>query len=362
MRVQRNEVEEGCIVERDVMGATAYPLFPKSTVLSAIHLKMLKAFQIEELYVENVKSDGTSFTPKTITPLTEIEEMNPLEDTDLLKEYLKVVQEYKKEFISWQSGAPVNVAKVREFFLPLFTRVLEESHNMYSLIHQSTKEDYVYHHAIGVGLLSGLIARKLDYDQGSSIQIAMAGVLSDAGMAKVSPQILWKNSTLTSKEFEEVRGHTTQSYFLIKETPFLKPEAKLAIYQHHERLDGSGYPKGEEKDRIHPYGQVLAVADVFHAMSSEKPYRSKQSPFKVLEMVREDMFGKFDLQIITALTSLISDLPNGTVIRLSDGQLASVLLTKTENMTRPLVKVLNSEEIIDLEKNRKLFIETIIHS
>ena len=83
---------------------------------------------------------------------------------------------------------------------------------------------------------------------------------------------------------------------------------KLAILQHHERLDGSGYPRGDKMEQISVFSQILAVADVFHAMTSERIYRSKESPFKVIELIKEEEFGKFDIKVVQALHDLVGNL------------------------------------------------------
>ena len=97
---------------------------------------------------------------------------------------------------------------------------------------------------------------------------------------------------------------------------------KEAIYQHHERLDGSGYPNGERIGSISNFAQIIAVADVFHAMTSERLYRAKHSPFKVIEMIKEEEFGKFDAKVVQALVDIVVDLPIGTKIELSNLELA----------------------------------------
>ena len=104
----------------------------------------------------------------------------------------------------------------------------------------------------------------------------------------------------------EIKKHTIYSFQMIKDSSFLKPEMKLAIFQHHERLDGSGYPKGEKMGKyFNVYSQIIAVADVYHAMTSERIYRAKSSIFKVLEMIREEEFGKYNIEVVNALISLV---------------------------------------------------------
>jgi len=144
------------------------------------------------------------------------------------------------------------------------------------------------------------------------------------------------------------------------DTPFLKKEMKKAIYQHHERLDGSGYPKGEKGNIITLYAQIIALADVYHAMTSERLYRSKQSPFKTMDVILEDDFGKFDIVAVKALQELIGNLATGTRVELSDGRQAKVIYTQSDYLNRPIVKTLSADEIIDLTRQRNLYIEKII--
>ena len=111
-------------------------------------------------------------------------------------------------------------------------------------------DKYIAHHSIAVGIISGAIAKKLRYPPGQINQIATAGLMADVGMAKVDVKIREKKSYLTETDFSEIKKHTIYSFQMIKDSPLLKPEMKLAIFQHHERLDGSGYPKGEKMESI----------------------------------------------------------------------------------------------------------------
>ncbi|WP_433746039.1 HD-GYP domain-containing protein [Falsibacillus pallidus] len=358
MRVKVSELQEGCILQKDVTGMTVYPLVPKKTVLNPIHLDVLKRFSIDSVEVERTLVDGTLFKPQTTVEDTEDQKIEaiPLSFTE---SYLKAISEFKQEFTKWQSGGAVDFMKVRSIIMPLLKKVIESPENLHTIRHYSNPKDYLYHHSVAVGLISGMLAKKLGYDVGVYNQAALGGMLSDCGMARTRASILEKKS-LSQWEFQEIREHTLNSYKMVKDSPLLKPEIKLAIYQHHERLDGTGYPGGEKADKIHMMSRIIAVADVYHAMTSERAYRSKQSPFKVLEMITEDSFGQFDISVVKALLSIIGDLSIGTKVRLSNGEEGSVIFTKREALTRPLVKLEKSEEIIDLVQNRNIFIEDVI--
>lgn len=154
--------------------------------------------------------------------------------------------------MNWQSGTAVNVARVRELILPVIQEVEKNHIYIYSLHHYSTKKDYLYHHAVSVSIISALIGKKIGLQSGQINQLALAGALADCGMAKVSPHILSKDQPLTESEFKEVKLHTANGYKMVKDTPLLKTETKLAIFQHHERFDGTGYPASEKERTYSP--------------------------------------------------------------------------------------------------------------
>jgi HD-GYP domain-containing protein (c-di-GMP phosphodiesterase class II) len=359
MRIKISEVEEGCILEQDIMGMTSLPIIPRNTVLHDIHMKVLHSFQIGEVSVKRTKADGTPFYPQQIVDMEDTQVEPPKHRDDFLELYLAKVQQFKKEFKNWQSGMPVSIAKIRQIILPLLDILEENLENVTNLHRYTSKSDYIYHHPLAVGLLSGLIAKKLGFDRGKKIQVTLAGVLADCGMAKIPASILKKQTALTETEFKEIKMHPVYSYKMVKDISLLKTETKLAIFQHHERLDDSGYPTGEKKERIHLFSQIIAVADVYHAMTSERLYRGRQLPFQVLEQIKEDHFGKYHIKVVQALMDITADLSIGTNIRLSNGEIGEVMFTTRENLTRPLVQIKESGAIIDLTKRRDLYIEEV---
>jgi HD-GYP domain-containing protein (c-di-GMP phosphodiesterase class II) len=361
MKIKTSEIEEGCILEQDIRGMTSLPIIPKNTVIHDIHIKILHSFNIGEVSVERTKVDGQPFHPKQVIETEEDRNSDiKVKKDDFLKLYLSKVQEFKIEFQNWQSGMPVSISNVRNIILPLL-KLIENNSRYINHLHQYTsKKDYIYHHPLAVGLLSGLIAKKLGLDNGKKIQVTLAGLLADCGMAKVPASILAKESALTETEFKEIKMHPIYSYKMVKDVSLLKPETKLAIFQHHERLDDSGYPTGEKKERIHQFSKIIAVADVFHAMTSERIYRGRQLPFQVLEQIKEDHFGKYDIQAVQALMEITADLSTGTAIRLTNGEIGEVIFATRESLTRPLVQLKETGAILDLTKRRDLFIEEVI--
>ncbi len=361
MRILVDHLKEGCILTDDVLSKTNRPIMGKKTVLTAEMIEILKIFLVKEVDVEKTLVNGHPFHAPVLGGGDKKTALKSNEyGQSFISSFLQAKQEFKKEFISWQSGMQIDIAKIRNIVVPLIEQDDITSSDIFNLHHYSSKNDYLYDHPLGVGMISAFIAKKLNYNKGDVTQIALAGCLSDCGMARISPSLLYKNTTLTVDEFEEIKKHPTYSYQMVKSSPLLKEATKIAILHHHERMDGSGYPFGEKASRIHPFAKILAVADSFHAMTSERIYKPKLSPFKVLEMINEELFGEFDITPLKALSSAIMNYSVGTKIRLSDGQAAEIIFVEEKNPARPLVKLLESGQILALEKNRHLHIEEII--
>ncbi|KGR91839.1 c-di-GMP phosphodiesterase [Ureibacillus massiliensis 4400831 = CIP 108448 = CCUG 49529] len=352
----------GKTVAQDIFANTQYPILKKDTVITEEHFHILKVFQISRvlLYKDfGKKVVSIENTKKNIEE--EIEKQTFEVQTNAFQvEYEEAVSQYKKEFSNWESGAKIDIVKIRGIILPLIEKILADRSIMFDLNSYSNPKDYMYHHCVATGLISSVIAQKLGFDKGVILQMATAGSLADCGMAKIPARIRDKKQALNQAEFNEIRKHPIYSFQLVKDLPALKEDMKQAIIEHHERLDGSGYPRGLKLDNISVYSQIIAIADTFHAMTSERIYRSKESPFKVVEMIKESEFGKFNIKVVSALMNIVVDLPIGTKVELSNFERGEVMFVNQFSPTRPLVKLLNTGNIIDLSQNRGIYIERIL--
>ena len=352
-----SELAPGKVVAEDIFANTKYSILQKNTKLNPEHLQVLKAFNIPRILIfkdeetlSYSEGGGTEFIIDVPVPVS----------TPFDRHYEEAVAYLKKEFQNWQAGARIDITKVRSAMIPLIEMVLKERSYIFDLSSYSNPKDYLYHHCVATGLISSIIVQKLGYDRGTAIQMALAGMLADSGMSKIPTRIREKNTALSEQEFLEIRKHPLYSYQMVKDLTALKSDMKAAIYHHHERLDGSGYPEGRRDANILFYSQVIAVADVFNAMTSERLYRAKQSPFRVIEMIKEEEFGKFDIKVVQALIDIVADLPIGTKVELSNMEHAEVMFINRYSPTRPLVKLYSTGEIIDLATLRQLYISRIL--
>ncbi|WP_179891005.1 HD domain-containing phosphohydrolase [Bacillus sp. AFS017274] len=185
------------------------------------------------------------------------------ESLDITDFYLKSLQTYKRLFKNWQAGSKAEVAMIRFIMISLMDKDLEEPGNILKLHHYCNKEDYVYHHAISIGLIGGYIAYKMKCNRADVYQAAIGGCLADCGMARLPPRLLSKTASLTADDYEEIHSHPIFSYKMIKDSSIIKDSVKIAVLEHHGRLDGTGYPKRLKTKPMNLFSKSLQLQMYF---------------------------------------------------------------------------------------------------
>ena len=178
--------------------------------------------------------------------------------------------------------------------------------------------------------------------------------LHDIGKTKVDPIILNKPSNLTISEYEEVKKHTVYSYELVKKIPYLDKSVSLGVLMHHERLDGSGYPLHLKEDNISTFAKIIAITDMFDAMTSDRVYRKGQNPFTTLDIMQHDCMGLLDYNYLSTFIKQMSNYYTGEMVKLNDDRIAKIIKIDINNFSKPLISI--DSNFIDLSKQRELFI------
>ncbi|MGN8647666.1 HD-GYP domain-containing protein [Gracilibacillus sp. HCP3S3_G5_2] len=361
LKVHPQQLIPGCIITKQVLGKTRHPIIEMNTVVKEKHIQVLRHFNIDSVEVSDKLITGGHFTPKKITTATPYppQQVQRKSSASFDTLYHNAVSAYKVMFKKWQGGSQIEIEQVRKMMMPLFDYVKDISLDLFLLHKVASKEDYFYHHGVSIALLSAYLAKKIGYEK-EWIQVGIAALLADSGMAKLNENWLLKESRLTIAEYEEIKKHPTLSYRMVEDIPSMTQDMKLAILQHHERMDGSGYPIGAKEDKIHPFAKIIAVSDTYHAMTSERVYRRKQSPFKVMEEMLKMKYQKYDYPILQKFIDTLMNYTIGTRVMLSTGKEAYIIFVDCNIPTRPIVRVIDNDEIINLDEKRAVFIESII--
>jgi putative nucleotidyltransferase with HDIG domain len=326
-------------------------LFNKGKVINERDIEILKAFLIPSVFIESkngVEPEATSEEMKA----KEVATVHPF-----YLEYHNMLKLLKRIFLLANGGQTLPILDIRTGLEAIIQHI-----DAYKVLTFTPKnrnlQDYIYHKSIMVSLTAYSLARWQGLPQKDLLQIALAGLLHDIGTSKVDPDILEKKRSLTASEMDEIRQHTLIGYQILKNVSGINEGVKLTAVQHHEREDGSGYPLGVKGDKIHMYAKIVAIADIYNAMTNERFHKTAVSPYIVLEQLFTESFGKVDPTLVQVFINKSTQISNGTIVKLSDNRVGEIIFSDRSHPTRPWVNV--NGTIVNLALERSLFIQDVI--
>ncbi|WP_373229209.1 HD-GYP domain-containing protein [Cohnella sp.] len=258
----------------------------------------------------------------------------------------------------------LNVDKLQKVFKDLVYE-LRANKNVISLLTNVTVHDnYIFSHSVNVTIYTLAMAIKLGYNDKQLNDLAIGGVFHDIGKSRIPLDVLNKKGRLSDEEFTTIKNHSGYGFEILRNQPSISLLSAHCAYQHHEKLDGSGYPRGLKGDEIHPYAKIMAVADVFDALTSTRSYRNAMLPHEAIEVLFTEANTHFDSSIIQTFRHSVASYPIGVTVKLNTGETAVVAQYLFDSPGRPIVRVvkdsygknLDKAYDLDLSKNLTLLI------
>ena len=247
-----------------------------------------------------------------------------------------------------------------DMMLPIYSLLQKgrSSANIFDMLHNlRAYDDATYTHSINVALISNVLAQWLKWSE-SEIDIAtQAGLFHDIGKLLIPDTIIKKPDKLTDHEYTVVQTHPQRGYEIIK-TLNVSQHIKNATLMHHERCDGSGYPLKLHAPQIDKYAKLVAIADVYDAMTSARYYRAPLCPFIAISMFEDEGFQKYDPEMIIAFLQNLVNTYILYTVRLSNGEVGEIVFINKMQLSRPTVKV--GDDYIDLTKHPDIYIKEIL--
>lgn len=238
------------------------------------------------------------------------------------------------------------------------TALGENPNSILSMLHNMREyDDSTYAHCINVALLCNIFATWLRFDK-RQIQLATGcGLLHDVGKLHIPHHILAKPSHLTENEYSEIQKHPVIGYRLLKKAG-ASIHIQNAALMHHERMDGSGYPLHCQSTQIDKYARIVAIADVYDAMTATRVYRGPMCPFRVIELFESEGFRKYDVEYLLVILENIVNTYIQNRCRLSDGREGDIIYINKFNLSRPIVQC--GTQYVDLSECPHLTVEMLL--
>lgn len=352
--IATNSLTPGVTLAMPVLNGEGKVLISSGIPLTERMIKRLIDFGISYVYILDSFTDDIHIKP----PITQ----------ETRKEAIKTIE---KTFEIVKNGDSLSKVFVSERLDKKFSMVVRDildqikgHKNIISLLTDiSTHDQYIVTHSLNVTIYSLALGVELKLPQKRLEELGMGAMLHDVGKLLVPLEILTKPSNLSNEEYDVVRKHSKDGFNILRNIPNIPLVAAHCAYQHHERLDGNGYPRGLVGDDIHYYSRIVAIADVYDAITSNRVYRRAMLPNEGLEVLYAGAETLFEKGMIEAFRKSIAVYPVGLSVHLNDGRRGIVIKQNIGTSDRPVVRILEESGVrlqrpyeVDLMKELSIII------
>lgn len=271
----------------------------------------------------------------------------------------EMIKETKDTFEKLKESNDLDLDQVKKNIEEALPDMIRNNDVLMRLSQLKASDDYTFEHSMRVSILATMIGKWLGYSTEQLEELASAALLFDVGKMKI-PDFIMKKHKLSPDEFEVIKRHAQFGYNLLLKTEGVTPNIKYGALQHHERIDGSGYPLRLKAGQIHEFAKIIMVCDIFDAMTNDRPYRKKVSPFKAAEYISWQSGLTLDARICYIFLTNLAEYFSGKNVRLATGEVGKIVYVDVNFPTRPTVMV--GDRVIDMVKEKDVQIEELLSS
>lgn len=324
--VALDSIKEGSKLGKNIYSADGRVLLGEGVSLKKDFIQRLQKMGINSVYIMDDK-------------FTELEVQLQLDDIisdTTRRESIQVTKDSLERLIK---GKPIEIPKVLNSVNNILDDLLSQDTLLVNLSDIRTFDDYTFAHSVNVAVLSLLMGIALGYDQLKLRNLGLGAILHDIGKTKLALEILNKPDKLTDEEFALVQKHSEDGFEMIRNSQELSILIAHIAYQHHEKYDGTGYPRGLKGTEINKLARIVAIADVYDALTADRPYRKRHLPHEACEYLMGACNSHFDHNLVSVFLKHVAPYPVGTVLELTTGEKAVVVRQHPDFLLRPVVMV-----------------------
>lgn len=346
MNIPSAILKPGMTTYEDIYSSSGAIILIRDTILEQWQIDKIRLNNIDKVKIRLSEADG-------LYAKTGEDEVKSIYNSDNIRNF-KAKYETKVDEVTHiikeiGRGAAVSVHSVSQ----ISRHIIKEFSTISDVINYlhlvRPLDDYTYSHSLNVSLMSIIIAKWMGLSESEVDEIATAGLLHDIGKTRISEKLLLKPGKLTSAEFEEMKKHTVFGYMMMDNIKDATLNMKYSVLMHHEKIDGSGYPIGASDEEIPLFPKIIAIADIYDAMTSNRSYRNRMCPFEVIKNFEMQTFGKLDTKVLTVFLKNIANSYMSDFVELNSGEICEIVFINPNRVWQPIVRF--GDDFIDLSKD-----------
>lgn len=239
-----------------------------------------------------------------------------------------------------KAGEPIDITPLAAVAEEMVDTMFTHGDAMLCLARIRAKDAYLMEHSMNVAILLANFGRYLGLERSVLKELTLGGLLHDVGKIMTPDEVLNKPGKLTDEEFGVMRQHVVHSYDILSNTAGITPTMLEVAANHHERLDGTGYPQRLKGDQLSLYTRMSGIVDVYDAVTADRVYKQGMQPTQAFRILLKGINQHFDAELVTKFIKCMGVYPVGTLVQLSNQRLAVVMQRNEQQPLKPLVKVI----------------------
>lgn len=349
-RVLLDNITSGMKLAKPLYSADGMILLNAGIELKDRFINRLKELDVTYVYIEDTLTQDID-VPDVISEKTRVESIVAAKQ---IMEKIKI-------------GNGIDAEQAKKVANTLVDELCRNHGALVNFIDMRTQNDYLFGHSVNVCVLSIMTGLNLGLNELRLRDLGVGALLHDVGKTQLPAELLNKTGRLTPEEIIEIKKHPLLGFDILRKNPDISLISAHCAFQHHERFDGTGYPRSLMKEEIHKFAHIVAIADVYDALTSDAAYRRAMPVYEAIAIISKAAGSYFDPELIDKFIENIAIYPIGSVVRLNNNHFGVVVDISRDGKNKPVVRIImdeNKQQVnklieIDLSKNPRLYIADV---